>query len=310
VLAIEDHEPFRQLVCSILERRAELQVIGEASDGLEGVHKAEEQRPDLILLDVGLPKLNGMEVARRLRKLTPDAKILFLSQESSSDVVREALKLGALAYVHKSRIHSDLLPAIDAVLAGRQFVSSNLEDWESAESTPDQVLLRHQILVCSDEAVLLESFTRFIAAALRADSAAIVIATKSHLDFLGQALKMNGLDVEGAIQQGTYISVDVADMPSTFMVNGWPDLVRCFDAAYKAAKAEHPRVALCGECAGRLRAQGQVDAAIRLEQLCDDLAKTRDVDILCAYPANTVRGKEHEDAFNRICAEHAIVHSR
>jgi hypothetical protein len=215
-----------------------------------------------------------------------------------------------MGYVHKPHIQSELLPALEAVIAGKKFVSGNPEGCESAESTAVQGLHRHEILVCSDEAVLLESFTRFIAAALKSGNSAIVIATKPHLKFLSQALKGEALDVDGAIQQGTYASVDVADMPSTLMVNGWPDLVRCFESASKAATAEHPRVAICGECAGRLWAEGRVDEAIRLEQLCSDLAKTHDVDILCAYPASSVHGERHEDASKRIYAEHSAIHSR
>jgi DNA-binding NarL/FixJ family response regulator len=101
----------------------DLQVICEVSDGLEAVQKAEELQPDLIVLDIGLPKMNGFEVARRIRKLNPESKILFLSQESSADVVQEALSLGALGYVLKARAGTELLAALDAVRRGKQFVS-------------------------------------------------------------------------------------------------------------------------------------------------------------------------------------------
>jgi DNA-binding NarL/FixJ family response regulator len=80
VLVVDDYEPFRRFVCSTLGKRQDLQVIGEASDGLEAVRKAEELKPDLIVLDIGLPRLNGIEVARRIRKLYPKCKILFMSQ--------------------------------------------------------------------------------------------------------------------------------------------------------------------------------------------------------------------------------------
>ena len=126
ILIVDDFESFRQFVCSMLQRRVEFQVIGQALDGLEALQKAEELQPDLILLDIGLPKLNGIEAARRLRKLIPHTKILFLSQESSSDVVQEALRLGASGYVVKARAGSELLPAVEAVRRGRRFVSSGL----------------------------------------------------------------------------------------------------------------------------------------------------------------------------------------
>ena len=126
ILIVDDFESFRQFVCSMLQRRVEFQVIGQALDGLEALQKAEELQPDLILLDIGLPKLNGIEAARRLRKLIPHTKIVFLSQESSSDVVQEALRLGASGYVVKARAGSELLPAVEAVRRGRRFVSSGL----------------------------------------------------------------------------------------------------------------------------------------------------------------------------------------
>jgi len=128
VLVVEDYAPFRRFVRSTLEKRPEWQVIGEVSDGLEAVQQVEELQPDLILLDVGLPSLNGIEAARRIRKLSPKSKVLFVSQESSSDVVQEALRLGALGYVAKTRAGIDLLAAVEAVSQGRQFVSAALAD--------------------------------------------------------------------------------------------------------------------------------------------------------------------------------------
>jgi DNA-binding NarL/FixJ family response regulator len=124
VLVVEDFEPFRRFICSKLGERPELQVIGEASDGLEAIHKAEELRPDLVLLDIGLPKLNGIEVGEQLRKLAPASKIIFVTQESSADVVQAALSLGAWGYVVKTRAGSDLLAAVEAVISEKRFVSS------------------------------------------------------------------------------------------------------------------------------------------------------------------------------------------
>ena len=131
VLVVEDYEPFRRFVCSTLGKRPELQVIGETSDGLEAVQQAEALQPDLILLDVGLPSLSGIEAARRIRKLSPRSKILFVSQESSADVVREALRIGALGYVIKTHAGIDLLAAVDAVHQGVPFVSRGLSGYVS-----------------------------------------------------------------------------------------------------------------------------------------------------------------------------------
>jgi len=101
----------------------DLQVVGEVSDGMDAVRKAAELQPDLILMDIGLPSLNGIEAARQIRKLDPEPKIIFLSQESSADVVQEALSLGAQGYVVKAMAAGKLLTAVEAVLQGETVVS-------------------------------------------------------------------------------------------------------------------------------------------------------------------------------------------
>jgi DNA-binding NarL/FixJ family response regulator len=126
VLVVDDYEPFRRFICSNLESRPDLQVIGEASDGLEAIEKARALKPDLILLDVGLPNLNGIEAAQRISRLIPTATILFVSQIRDEDVVQEALSNGAIGYVWKQEAGIDLLPAVESALQGTRFVSSGI----------------------------------------------------------------------------------------------------------------------------------------------------------------------------------------
>jgi DNA-binding NarL/FixJ family response regulator len=128
--------PFRRFVCSTLEKRGDLHVVCEVSDGLEAVQKAEELKPDLILLDVGLPTLNGIDAAREIRKLAPESKIIFLTQECSAEVVQAALNLGARGYVLKITAASELLAAVEAVLRGDQFVSSGLQSLSFPSKLP------------------------------------------------------------------------------------------------------------------------------------------------------------------------------
>ncbi len=316
VLVVEDHRDWRNLVRLLFQMRPEWQIISEVSDGLEAVQMAGELKPDLILLDIGLPKLDGIEAARRIRQLSPNSKIVFLSMDNSLDVVRVALGAGARGYVYKAHARKELLPAVEAVFRGERFVSSGTEgDWLT-EPPGANAPCHHEVLFYSDDAVFLESFTRSIAAALKAGNGAIVLATKSHRDSLVQTLKAECVDVDGAIQQGTYISLDAATSLSTIMVNGLPNPLRYFEgvsglieATLKAAKAEHPRVALCGERVGLLWAEGNMIAAIRLEQLGNDLAKTQKVDILCAYPLGGIQSREDELVFQCICAEHSAVYS-
>ena len=115
VFIVDDYEPWRRFVCSVLQKRPELEIVGEVADGLEAVQRAGELHPDVILLDIGLPSLNGIEAARRLRRISPHSKILFVSQESSTEVVQEALNTGACGYVVKSNA-TDLLRGVNALL--------------------------------------------------------------------------------------------------------------------------------------------------------------------------------------------------
>jgi DNA-binding NarL/FixJ family response regulator len=124
VLVVEDFLPFRRFVLSTLASMSDLEVIGEASNGSEAVQKAVELQPDLILLDIGLQGLSGIDAARQIRALVPRSNIIFLTQESSADVIQEALSLGAHGYVVKTKAASELLNAVEAVLLGKMFVSS------------------------------------------------------------------------------------------------------------------------------------------------------------------------------------------
>lgn len=130
ILLVEDFKPFRNFVASLLEGKYGLSVLCQVGDGLQAVKKAQELSPDLILLDIGLPGLNGIEAARQILKIIPESKIVFLTQETSAEVVREALNVGVCGYVVKSQAGRELLGAIEAVLQGRRFISSGLDGYE------------------------------------------------------------------------------------------------------------------------------------------------------------------------------------
>lgn len=126
VLVVEDYEPFRRFIVSKLESQPQLRILSEVCDGVEAVEKAKELQPDLILLDIGLPTLNGIAAARQIQHLSPKSKILFVTENRSSDVAEEALRAGGLGYVLKSDAENDLVSGIDAVLSGKRFVSATL----------------------------------------------------------------------------------------------------------------------------------------------------------------------------------------
>lgn len=336
VLVVEDSEPFRKFICSTLGKRPELQIVASISDGLMGVQQALELHPDLILLDIGLPSLNGIEAARRIRKLSPGSKILFLSQESSLEVVRECIGTGAQGYVVKTDAGGELLDAVNTVLRGNQFVGRRFAGHDfigaSDEVTSQEfrsntavaplqgnmkTVHRHEVRFYSEDGSFLESFTQFIGAALNGGNAVIVVATESHRDSLLLRLQAHGVDISAAVEQGRYISLDAAEAVASVMTNDLPDPGKfakvTADLVAQAAKAvtvEHGCVAACGECAPLLCSQGKTEAAIRLEHLWDDLAKSHGLDVLCAYPLGRFQGGVDSHIFERICAEHSVVHFR
>ena len=331
VLVVDDYEPFRRFVRSTLGERPDLQVIGEASDGLEAVRKAEELKPDMMVLDVGLPALNGIEVARRIRKLLPECKILFLSQESSVDMAQGAFSLGAMGYVVKAHAGDELLDAVRAVCQGRLFLSKGLSGHEPTGVSaayapgrrvrevlpalvPGKITHSHEVQFYSDEPALLSGLACFTEAALKAGNPVIVVATEPHRKALLQILLARGVDVAAATEQGLYVALDVYDALSTFMVDDLPDPARflkvfgdLLSSVSKSAKVKHPRVAACGEFAPTLWAQGNLDAAIQVEHLTDEVARTREVDILCGYVLTSLQREQEGHIYERICAEHSAV---
>ena len=332
---VEDSEEFRKCICSMLGERPELQVVGEYTDGLQALQRADELQPDLILLDIGLPSLNGIEVARHILKRSPKSRILFVSQESSADVVREALGTGAHGYVVKIDAGTELLIGVSAVLRGEHFVGRRFagHDFVGASdavaASPEfrtqgaleplglnmRIARRHEVRFYLDDASLLVDVMQFIGTALNAGYGAIVVATESHRNSLLRRLETDGVDIAAAIDKWKYISVDAADALSAFMVNRMPDPVRFLKlfgdlivTVAKSAKGEH-RVAVFGECVHLLWAQGNAQAAIRVERLTNQMAQTYNVDILCGYFLGSFQDERDSHIFQRICAEHSVVHS-
>jgi hypothetical protein len=168
----------------------------------------------------------------------------------------------------------------------------------------------------SSEEVFLSGFTRFIGAALRAGDAVLVAATQTHRTTLFQRLQADGSDVAAALEQGRYIPVDVTETLSTLMANDLPDPAQVWkqarglvEAARKAARGKNPHVAACGECAPFLWQNGKANAAVRLEELWDAIAKAEGVDILCGYPGNSFRCDQGSETLQRIMGTHSAVHA-
>jgi CheY-like chemotaxis protein len=130
VLIIEDHELWQHFIPTLFQHDPEYQVIGVSADGLDGLQRAQESMPDLVLIDVGLPFFNGIETACRIREVCPNSRIIFFSENSDPETVRTAFAVGAHGYILKSDAAVDLLPSMRAVLLGKQIVSDSLANME------------------------------------------------------------------------------------------------------------------------------------------------------------------------------------
>ena len=119
ILIADDYDSWRRQIRLLFQARPQWRIVAEVSDGSEAVQKAEEFKPDLIILDIGLPKLNGIEAARRIRQLSPKSKIVFLSQNNDPDIMQAALSTGALGYVCKEYSESDLFACYRSGSAGQ-----------------------------------------------------------------------------------------------------------------------------------------------------------------------------------------------
>jgi DNA-binding NarL/FixJ family response regulator len=308
VLVVEDHEPFRRALCAWLQRLAEVVIVGEAADGVDAIHQATALQPDVVTLDIGLPTLGGVEVTRQLRVVAPHARILLVTNESSSDVVEEVFRRGAHGYVYKPDVPRDLLRAFDVIVGGGQFVG-RLERIARGDTLASY---RHDVLFYSSDAIFVSAFSQFVASSLRQETAVIVLATESRGERLRRNLQLCDVDLDQAIREGLYIPLNISQLLSKVMVDGTPDPTRFMDAtgevvaeAAQRAAGRHRRVAACGECAPTLWARGDVDAAIQLEHLWDEVARSQPMDTQCAYPM-TIR-QENARALRRLCAEHTAV---
>jgi DNA-binding NarL/FixJ family response regulator len=319
VLVVEDFAPWRRRICDELRKNPRWGVIGEVSDGLAAVREAQALKPDLILLDIGLPTLNGLEAARRILADDPASRILFLTEQRSPDIAEAGLRAGARGYLLKFEAGDKLQLAMETVVNGGRFVSSTVQA-EIVEATREIAAgaQRHEAVFHSDETSLVDDYVRFAETALRAGKVAVFVVAGSRLGKIRDRLEARGVGVKPAIAEGRYVALDAASELSKLTADGWPndESLRLMAAAFLtdvAARANggNARVAVCGELAPDLWKLGRPDDALRLERAWDCVARRLKADVLCGYLLDSARLAENSyTVFRQVCAEHAAVSVR
>lgn len=121
VLIADDHTMVRESLVSVLQADGDVQVVAQASDGIEAIEKALEVRPDIVVVDLSMPRLNGIEVVRRLREALPDTRVLVLTMHQEDEYVLQAVRAGASGYLVKDSAAAELLAAVRSLHAGRGY---------------------------------------------------------------------------------------------------------------------------------------------------------------------------------------------
>jgi DNA-binding NarL/FixJ family response regulator len=316
ILVVEDHELWRRRVCSELEKISRYRVVGEVSDGAVAVYHAAALKPDVILLDIGLDSMNGIEAARAILDANPGASVLFLTAQRSPDIAEAALATGARGYLLKSEAAGRLELAIETLLNGGRFVSPGLPPSLAAParaSAPDA--LGHAAVFRGDEETLVEDYAAFAQAALHDGKVVLAVCETARLEKVRGCLAAKGVAVDRAITDATYVPLDSAPELSRLLRDGCGD-----EKSLRAAAAQilsdasrrtgsQRRVAMFGAIAPPLWTAGHPDAAIQIEQAWDDAVTALGADLLCGYLMNDVQLAENRyDVFREVCARHRTVH--
>ncbi len=316
VLVVEDHELWRRRVCSELERVSRYAVAGEASDGEAALLEAQRLAPDLILLDIGLEKMNGIEAARAIREANPSARILFLTAQRSPDIAEAALATGAGGYLLKSEAAGRLELAVETVLNGGTFVSPGVAPQMAptrAPSSPTDAW--HTAIFRGDEDSLVDDYAAYAQAALHEESAVVAVCETANLGKIRERLASKGVAIDRAIEARRYVEVDSDPEFSRLMRDSCDDehslRAAAADVLTRAARAsgQERRVALFGAIAPRLWRAGKPAAALRVELAWDAAAKAIGAHMLCGYAINDDRlAEDRYGVFRDVCARHDAVH--
>lgn len=322
-------------------------VVATANDGKAALEAAARTNPDLVLLDIAMPELDGIAVARELKREQTDTEVVFLTAQEDDDFVSAALTVGARGYVYKRRLHSDIVSALNHVLDGRFFVSPHAFD-----ARPTEAMRYHSLRFYPDENIFFGHVSETAFTALVEGGQVFMFLSKIGLDFFRRWLAPKNVSYSKFIQTGHLCTFSVENVLRFLMMerehdsaflhsigrgqflafgedtrpfvieNPWPDPApfECFfsrhleGAANRAAQLGS-KVTIISDLTATLLGYGYGHEVVgRVERIWNGLIPSRSCIVYCGCPVTHLYSKETREALARICREHAQViaidHSR
>jgi len=291
---------------------ADFDVVGVATDGQAALESARQAEPDLIVMDVAMPRLDGFQAVRALRRTPSQAKVVFLSMHESDEYIVEAFECGGQGFVLKTRVQADLASAIDQVLAGRLFVPSLKSLFHVADGGNGHAMQLHR-----NAATFLDGVADFFHLALQRGDATCLIATQPVRAQVGVRLRERGWDVDESTGGDRYQVVDASEALDRFMRDDVPDVDRLSEITaeldhYRITAADGPvsRLTIFGEMASVLGLRGNMRAITEVERSWNKLTHHLPFFTLCSYSTTCFDDQMHPELLPSVCAEHwAVSHA-
>jgi CheY-like chemotaxis protein len=329
ILIADDHEGFRRAVRSIIETEAAYRVCGEARDGIDAVDKVRQLRPDIVLMDINMPRMDGLQATQIIRRELPDCKVIIVTQNNARIAREQARIADAKGFVAKSRLARDLILTLGSVAMGNdggldprkgeRRVVSDCHAPDKAvptEGEPWCGLLAsaapcdHIVQLYQDQEFLNRAVCRFAAAAITNGEGVILVPTVAHWDAFRPRLESEGVDVKAAEKRGQLTVVDADTLLPTFMRDGMPDSPVFLGLAQNVVSqargdGRYPKVRWWGEMVNILWERGDIAASMQLEDQFDQLAHEQDIAIFCSFLMDNFDGDVHARMLPRLSENHS-----
>ena len=307
VLLADDHIHFLESVRRLLA--GAFDIVATAADGRQALDLARSLRPDIVVLDVAMPDCNGFQTLEQLNRYGPETRVVFLTMHSDDDFVAAAVNGGAQGYVLKSRIHLDLISAIDHALAGRLFLPSLTPLSTVAGS-------RHAVQFHANESHFLDEVSQLVGATLRSGEQVVVVTNEATRIGVAQRLHARQMDLAMLAERGQFVAQDSGLALSQVMHEGRPSKERLAEIIHglDQSRLTNPngprgRLTVVGDMTVSLCRNGDFEAALEVERIWNELTRALPFFTVCSYPIDCFEHSEAWSLLANVCAEHSAVTS-